>query len=579
MGSLRSDYVLYKRLSKLMVRHWAVLCISISCMSISAVTDPLLSWLMRPIIDGNFVQHTNHMWLMPLLLLALFGVRAFTNFVNITANAHVVYCLIEELRQLMFQHIQNIPLAILKKIPSSVLVSRMTFDAMQLSELGMNALSVIVRDTITIIGLYLVLIWNNVWLTLLVMSVIPIIALSFYAVSCAQRRLGRAIQEDMGTYTQILSENIQLQEIIRLYDGQEEEKKHIVPHTKKIRQRSVTQMALGAANSSIVQLAVACGLSAVLYYATILAHAHTFTPGMFVSFITAMILLFAPFRRLTTVGYLIQRGLAAAESIFQTLDIPVERKDGTVLPMIQGRITFEQVSFQYPASDQVVLSDVSFSITPGEKIAIVGESGSGKSTILQLIVGMYEPSAGRILIDSHDIQSINLKCLRAAISFVGQDHTLFHNTLKHNVAYGALRHHAIEHVLCCAAAQDFVAKLPQNYHTHIGTHGVALSGGQKQRVHIARALLKNAPILLLDEATSALDDDTKTRIRWHTQDTRSIRTDIVVTHHLSEIEKADRIFFLQKGRIVESGSHQELLLNNGPYTSLYFAQQVATNLA
>jgi subfamily B ATP-binding cassette protein MsbA len=435
---------------------------------------------------------------------------------------------------------------------------------------------VLVRDSLTALFLLAYMFWISGWLTLLFMIVGPVLIVLLRLVSRRFRSISRRIQESMGELTQYSEEVIHGQRLVKAFNGEAwQERQFGAVNERNRRLHMKMAVALGA-STPVVQLIAACALALVIYLASLESVTREISVGSFVSFITAMMLLLQPIKRLTNINALVQRGLAAARSIFALLDEPAEVDTGR-RPLAQacGCIEFRQVDFAYDGSSGDVIHALSFTIKPGQTVALVGRSGSGKTTIASLLVRFYDPDAGGIYLDGHDLRDYRLADLRRQIAVVGQDVMLFNDTLAHNIGYARPEDVAEEEIIAAAKAahaMEFIRGLPQGLQTRIGDRGVLLSGGQRQRIAIARAILKDAPILVLDEATSALDSESERLVQDALRALTRNRTSLIIAHRLSTVERADRILVVDQGRLVETGTHAELLAQEGVYTELYRLQ-------
>jgi subfamily B ATP-binding cassette protein MsbA len=395
-------------------------------------------------------------------------------------------------------------------------------------------------------------------------------------VSIRLRNSSRAVQAAMGDVTQVLQEAIEGHKVVKLFGGQSYEATRFAAQTENVRYSMMKQTTAAAASVPLVQLLAGIALAAIIYFATGQAGGNRATVGEFVSFITAMLMLTAPLKRITGVNEPLQRGLAAAESVFELIDQAGEKDPGRdEIARARGEIQFDNVSFYYGAPDRLALDGIRLTINPGETVALVGSSGSGKTTLANLVPHFYRPTAGRILIDGIDVETLTLASLRANIALVSQDVVLFNDTVAANIAYGVMRDTSESEIVVAAEAahaMEFIRQMPQGLQTLVGENGVKLSGGQRQRLAIARALLKNAPVLILDEATSALDSESERHVQAALDALMQGRTTIVIAHRLSTIEKAGRIVVLDHGRIAEAGNHADLLAKNGIYARLYNIQ-------
>jgi subfamily B ATP-binding cassette protein MsbA len=446
-----------------------------------------------------------------------------------------------------------------------------------------NALTSLIKDSLSIVGLLAWLIYLNWQLTLITLSVVPFIAVVVRTFSKRLRSVARGQQESMGQITQVLQEAIEGNKVVKIFGGQAYEEARFYKSVREQRRLAMRATLASSAQTPIVQFFSATGVAIIMGVALKQANTDQATVGSFVSFVTAMLMIMAPLKRLTDVNAPIQRGLAAAESVFSLIDAETETDTGTEdLGRAQGLVEFDKISFTYPGSDRPALNAVSLTVRPGECVALVGPSGSGKTTAANLLPRFYQIDAGEIRVDSHALQNIKLTSLRDNIALVSQDVVLFNDTLGANIAYGSKRNATKDEIRAAAKAAhalEFIDALPQGFDTMIGENGVKLSGGQRQRLAIARALLKNAPILILDEATSALDTESERHVQAALDELMRGRTTLVIAHRLSTIERADRIVTLAHGEKQEEGSHAELLGQNGLYARLYRMQKAEEGIA
>lgn len=569
--------MLYRRLMRYVMPHWKAFLISVVSIAVVAMTEPALPALMKPMLDGGFVgKDLTLIRLIPILIILLFLVRGVATFAGAYAINWVGNKLVMDLRLDMFGKLIRLPNAYFDDHVSGNLISKLTFDVTQVTLAATNVVLISVKDTLIIIGLLGWLVYLNWTLTLLSLVMVPLIALVIRVISKRLRQTSRDTQRAMGEITQVLEEGIECNPVVKLYGGQEYETGRFFESANRVRRFNMKQSSAAAANVPIVQMIAAISLAIIVYLATLQSRADKTTVGGFVSFIMAMLMLTAPMKRITGMSEYLQRGLAAAESIFGLIDEASEPDEGkTVLGKASGELCFEAVTFSYGEESRLVLDQFSLAIHPGETLALVGPSGSGKSTLANLIPRFYHPTRGRILLDGHDIQNLTLESLRDNIALVSQSVVLFNDTVEANIAYGKMggaSRAQVEAAARAAHALDFIKEMPQGMDTLIGENGVKLSGGQRQRLGIARALLRDAPILILDEATSALDSESEKHVQAALDELMRGRTTIVIAHRLSTIEKADRIVVMQKGGIAEIGKHAELLALNGIYAKLYRIQ-------
>ncbi|MDP1536670.1 MAG: lipid A export permease/ATP-binding protein MsbA [Burkholderiales bacterium] len=569
-----SGTALYLRLVRHVRPYWRVFALGVLGIIIVAATEPALPALLKPLLDGVFVEKNEVVirWT-PVFIIGLFVIRGLAEYVAQFALNWVGNRLVMDLRGVMFRKLLTLPARYYDNQTSGNLISKLTFDVMQVTTAATNVLTAIFKDTLVIIGLLGWMLWLNWQLTLYALVMAPVIVLVVRVISVRLRNSSRAVQAQMGDLTQVVQEAIEGHRVVKLFGGQDYEQQRFDAQANSVRRQLMKQVAASAASVPVVQFIAALALATIVYLATQQSNAAQITVGGFVSFITAMLMLTAPLKRVTSINEPLQRGLAAAESVFALIDQPGEPDTGTVaLGRARGEIRFEQVHFAYGSDGRHALDHIDLAIAPGETIALVGASGSGKTTLANLVPRFYLPSAGRILLDGQDIAGLKLAGLRANIALVSQDVVLFNDTVAANIAYGALNRVAQADIIAAAEAahaMEFIREMPQGMDTIVGENGVKLSGGQRQRLAIARALLKNAPVLILDEATSALDTESERHVQAALEVLMRGRTTIVIAHRLSTIEKADRILAMEGGRVVETGTHAELLAREGIYAKLY----------
>jgi subfamily B ATP-binding cassette protein MsbA len=572
-----SSRELYLRLLGYVRPHWRVFAVAILGMVLTAATEPLFPALMKPLLDGSFINRdAGTSQLIPLVLVGVFLLRGVLTYLTSYTLAWVSNKMVLDLRNAMFARLVALPTRYYDNNTAGALISKVAYDVGGVTSAATNVLTVLVRDSLAVIGLLSWLMYLNWRLTLVTVIITPGIVLAVKLFSKRLRRMSQQSMRAMADITHVLEESIECQKVVKIFGGQDYEARRFDRANQQLRGFNMRQTIAASATVPIVQLFAAVALAIIISMAVQQSATNELSVGGFVSFITAMLMLLAPLRHLTEINAPLQRGLASAESVFELLDEPDEEDAGkVVLERARGAIEFERVSMTYPGASRAALDEVSIRIEPGETIALVGPSGGGKTTLVNMLPRFYQPGSGRILIDGVDLREIGLHSLRGNIALVSQDVALFNDSLAANIAYGGMAgapRAAVEAAAQAAHVVEFVREMPQGFDTLIGENGVRLSGGQRQRLAIARAILKDAPVLLLDEATSALDSESERHVQAALATLMQGRTTIVIAHRLSTIEHADRIVVLARGRITETGSHAELMAKNGLYAQLYRIQ-------
>lgn len=560
---------LFLRIFSYAWRYKFVFAITIAATAVLSLSNTAFLAMLKKVTDEGFMQQpAGQAFVLPLMLLSLMSVRGLAGLVSMYSMRWIARRVVEVLRIQAFGRLMHMPVSYFDTQSTGVMVSKLTYDAERLSSVATRTAMNVLRDVLTMVGLVAYMLYLDWRLTLIFAIVAPLMVLYLRKTTPKLRANAKKVQLAVGEMTKVSEEAISGQRIVKIFGAQDYEDQRfakVVIDNRKLELRSARITGL---NSFVIEVLAGLALSLVIYYAL-----GRFSAGEFTAFMGALLMLISPIKHITAANEDFQIGLAAAQSVFEVIDAPIEVDEGKGhLEKIKGSIAFEHVSLRYEGAKRLALDDLNFTVNPGEKVALVGRSGGGKTSLVNLLPRFYELQQGSIQLDGMDVRELSLKDLRAQFSLVSQDIILFNDTIFNNIAYGVLRDTSEAEVIAAAKAAnawEFIQQLPKGLQNEIGDRGVRLSGGQRQRLAIARAILKDAPILLLDEATSALDTESEQHVQAALDVLMQNRTSLVIAHRLSTIENADRILVMDKGKILESGSHKELLKLKGYYTKLY----------
>jgi ATP-binding cassette, subfamily B, bacterial MsbA len=575
--AIRKPWPTYRRLLGYSLPHWRVMLLASIATAGFAAVDASFAALVKPLLDKAFVeQNPTYIRLMPLAIIGLFLLRGLSSFCATYGMSWVARRVVKDVRGQLFDRLLQLPVRYYDRVSSSQLIARLTYHVEQLADAASTVLTGVLKDTLTIVFYIGLMTWLNWKLTLFAFVVVPFIALIIRYVSVRFRKISTRIQDSVSEVTEAVDEAVSGQRVVKVYNGQDAESRHFESVNERNRQLSMKIVATKAGSAALIQFIAAWAVAAIVFFATQPGMIEGMTAGTFAAFMLAMMSLMQPMKNMGSINERLQRGIAAAAEIFATLDEAVEPADGSrPLQRARGELAFESVRFRYRDDLGDALNGIDLHIEPGQTVAFVGRSGSGKSTLLSLLPRFYDVDGGRILLDGVDLREYRLRDLRRQIALVDQQVRLFSATVAENIAYGLDPQPDEAQIIAAARrahAWEFIEKLPLGLHTPLGQNGSSLSGGQRQRLAIARALLKDAPILILDEATSALDTESERLIQAALEELVGGRTTLTIAHRLSTIQNADLIVAMQDGRIVETGTHDELLARGGLYAALHRMQ-------
>ncbi len=572
-----SGMKIYRRLLSHVIPYWKVFVFSVCGMAVYSVTDAAFAFIMKPLLDDGFVKQdpTIITWL-PIFVVFIFTVRMISGFISTYFMNLVARNVIRDLRKKMFDHIIDLPVPYFDNSSPGKITAKLVYDVEQLASAASSVITILIRDSLTVIVLLAWMIYLSPMLTVILFITTPLLAILILFVSKRFRKISHRIQSSMGDVSHVVEEAITGNRVIKMFGGQQYERKQFEKINSYNRKQQLKLEFTNAISTPFIQLILSFAFAFIIYMATSQGDQEIISAGTFVSFLTAMIALMQPIKRITNVNSKVQVGIAAAQSVFEFIDSEKEPDTGTLnLNNVKGQINFNNISFSYKKDEHLILNNINLEIKAHQSVAFVGQSGGGKSTLISLLPRFYDAETGTITIDDIEINDISINELRKNISLVSQNVTLFNDTIEHNIAYGALESTSTEDIIRAAQAahaMEFIEKFPDGLQTHVGDNGVLLSGGQRQRIAIARAILKNAPILILDEATSALDTSSERHIQAALKTLMKDRTTLVIAHRLSTIEDVDKIVVIDGGKIAEQGSHQDLLKEKGIYANLYQLQ-------
>lgn len=565
---------IYLRLMKYVAPYWLVFSLVLLGMVLMATTDSMLPALIKPMLDDVIVnKNQESMQLIPLAIIALFVVRGVASYIGGHAINWVSNTLIVDLRTAMFDKLLTLSPRYYVGQTSKSLISKLTSEVTQVTQDAAKVVTILVKDTLTIVGLLVWMIYLNWELSLLALLIAPVVVLSVQLICGQSQDTDWETHQTMENFAQVIQESTENHKVVALDGGQQYEAHRFQNEANQIRHFNMKRINVNAFKIPLAQIVVAIALATIFYLAIQQTHTNETTVGSFVSFIVSVLILAVSLKRLTSVNKFLQRSLTAAESIFSVLDLKAESDTGTIfIDRARGELQFEQVSFYYGPKECAALKDITLTIKAGETVALVGSSDDSKNVFVNLVPCFFQPTYGKILLDGHELTTLKLASLRSNIGLVSQEATLFNDSIAANIAYGKMRWATEVEIIAAAQAAhaiEFIREMPQGMQTQVGKRGVKLSRGQRQRIAIARALLKNPPILILDESVSTLDYESEHYVQAALETLMQNRTVIIIARRQTTVEKADRIIVLEQNQIIEIGNHRELLSKEGVYAKLY----------
>jgi len=577
MAETRNVWQTIKRFSVYVLDLKTTLGFGVLAMLGYGIVDATLLNILQPLVDEGFTTETTSFlkW-MPLFVVGMITIRGLCAFVSTYCMAQTGNTVVMRLQRQLFDHLMHLPVSFFDKTPSGELVSKIIYDSTQVSGAASKSLVNIFRSGAFILGLLIWMFYQSWQLSLVLLFIAPVVGFIVSIVSKRFRVISKRLQKAMGNVSTTAQQMLHGQKDVIMFAGYDTERERFNSVSNNIRQQQMKMSTTSAASNALVQIVASFALAVVLYLASVDSIRDELTPGKFVAIVGSMLALLRPLRDITNINSEIQKAISACNSLFDILDLEIEKNSGTYLTdKVKGKITFDAINFTYPTASERLINNLSFEAQAGETIALVGRSGSGKSTIASLLTRFYEIESGSISIDDVVINDYDLKNLRSHIALVSQNVHLFNDTIAANIAYGGIENVTREQIIAAAEkanALEFIENMDNGFDTVVGENGSMLSGGQRQRLAIARALLQDAPILILDEATSALDAESEQKVQQAIDALKKDRTSLVIAHRLTTIESADRILVIDEGNIIESGSHAELLAKGEQYAQLHKMQ-------